>query len=72
MVQWLKDLVLHRFAAAAQIRSLAWEIPYAMGVAKKPLDRSSCSGAAETNLSRNHEVVGSIPGLTQGVMDQHC
>ena len=27
-------------------------------------------GAAEKNLSRNHEVVGSIPGLTQGVKDQ--
>ena len=27
--------------------------------------RSSHRGAAETNLSRNHEVAGSIPGLTQ-------
>ena len=26
-------------------------------------------GAAETNLTRNHEVVGSIPGLTQWVKD---
>ena len=26
---------------------------------------SSRHGAAETNLSRNHVVVGSIPGLTQ-------
>ena len=27
----------------------------------------SCSGTAETNPTRNHEVVGSIPGLTQWV-----
>ena len=30
---------------------------------------SSRCGAAETNLTRNHEVVGSIPGLDQGVKD---
>ena len=27
--------------------------------------RSSCCGAAETNLTRNNEVAGSIPGLSQ-------
>ena len=31
--------------------------------------RSSRNGAAETNPTRNYEVVGSIPGLTQGVKD---
>ena len=25
-----------------------------------------------TNLTKNHEVVGLIPGLTQGVRIQHC
>ena len=35
---------------------------------KNPL-RSSCRGAAEMNLTRNHEVTGSIPGLTQWVKD---
>ena len=30
---------------------------------------SSRRGAVETNPARNHEVVGSIPGLTQGVKD---
>ena len=30
---------------------------------------SSCHGAAEMNLSGNHEVAGLIPGLTQWVKD---
>ena len=30
---------------------------------------SSCCGTAETNPTRNHEVVGSIPDLTRWVKD---
>ena len=30
---------------------------------------NSHHGAAETNLTRNHEVAGSIPGLAQRVKD---
>ena len=30
---------------------------------------SSCHGAVETNLTKNHEAVGSIPSLTQWVKD---
>ena len=30
---------------------------------------SSCHGVAEMNLTRNHEVAGSIPGITQCVKD---
>ena len=26
-------------------------------------ERSSCHGGVETNLTRNHEVAGSMPGL---------
>ena len=37
LAQWIKDLVWlwlwHRLAAAASIRSLAWEFPYAAGAA---------------------------------------
>ena len=31
--------------------------------------KSSCCGAAETNLTSNHEVAGSILGLAQRVKD---
>ena len=33
---------------------------------------SSHCGTAETNPTRNHEVVCSIPGLTQWDKDRHC
>ena len=34
---------------------------------RKMENGSSCHGTVETNLTRNHEVVGSIPGLAQWV-----
>ena len=60
-----------------QVQSLAWETPYATGVALKAKNKqtkklgnwSSHRGAVEMNLTRNHEVAGSIPGLPQGVKD---
>ena len=36
---------------------------------EKEHPRSSHRGAAETNPTRNHEVVGLIPGLAQWVKD---
>ena len=35
----------------------------------KVLSGSARRGTVEMNLTRNHKVVGSIPGLTQGVKD---
>ena len=35
----------------------------------KEKDRSSHCGTVETNPTRNHEVAGSIPGLTQWAKD---
>ena len=39
------------------------------GSTKVEHSRSSPPGAMETNLTRNHEVVCSIPGLVQQVKD---
>ena len=36
---------------------------------KKNLEWSSHRGAVEMNLTRNHEIAGSIPGLYQWVKD---
>ena len=43
--------------------------PVRMAIIKKSAKRSSHCGAVETNLTRNHEVSGSIPGLAQWVKD---
>ena len=44
--------------------SLSW-----VSVSENIKYRSSLHGAAETNPTRVHDVVGSIPGLTQWVQD---
>ena len=67
--------LLHRPVAAAPIQPLAWELPYAAGLAiKKGKFKKEFSGVPIvaqrlTNPTRNHEVAGSIPGLTQRVKD---
>ena len=69
--------------AIAPIPPLAWESPYAaraaQEMAKRPktnkkkeisLDQISRGRTAEMNPTRNHEVVGLIPGLAHWVKDQ--
>ena len=64
----------YRPAATVPIQPLAWKLSNAVGSAikrqkKKSLQMESCRGAVEMNLTRNHEVVDSIPGLAQWVKD---
>ena len=52
-----------RLPNTCQIMSLSGK----HGLRKKP--RSSCCGAVEMNMTRNHEGGGSIPGLAQWIKD---
>ena len=68
------DLVLlwlqYRLVATAPIQHLVWEPPYAVGVALKK-KKLGVPVVAKwlMNPARNHEVVGSIPGLTHWAKD---
>ena len=47
-------------------------ILYSIMFYHKWLDRSSCCGVLEMNLTRNHDIAGLIPGLTWWVRIWHC
>ena len=48
-------------------KDLALDLDFSLNVKVTP--GSSCRGSAVMNPASNHEVLGSIPGLAQGVKD---
>ena len=59
-----------RQVATAPIQPLAWEPPYAAGVALEKAERGVPFVVQWlTNPTRNHEVAGSVPALAQWVND---
>ena len=55
--------------AVAWVRYLAGELLHAAGMAKINIAGSSHHGTVETNPTRNLEVAGLIPGLSQWIKD---
>ena len=45
VVQWVEDPALAQVTAEAWVPSLAWELPYATGVAKNKKDMPICQEA---------------------------
>ena len=61
-----------RLAATALLRP--WEPPYAVWAVKKKMGLVGVPVVAQwlTNPTRNHEVAGSVPGLSQGLTIRRC
>ena len=61
---YLLFIVFEAFEAGLHISCLLYPENFSVYFLRKGIvSWSSCRGAAETNLTRKHEVAGSIPGL---------
>ena len=76
IMQWMETWVKYILSTYRMLRTVKRERPMTQGflpeVVKVQLENemgSSHHGAAETNPTRNHKLLGSIPGLTQWVKD---
>ena len=75
--EFLAGLVVRTWCFHGWVQFLVWELRsylkllYTLAKKERKGKRrgSSRPGAAETNLTRNHEVSGLIPGLAQWVKD---
>ena len=66
-----KQAFSSRFILTKRIRENISTVFFCFNLLKKPF-RSSHSGAAETNPTRNHKVVGSILALLSGLRTLRC
>ena len=68
-LQWYSRLRIQHRCSSDLIPGVGTSYTASAALKKKKTHRRSHRGTAETNLTRNHEVTGSIPSLTQWVKD---